>query len=91
MKKNAYERIGELLELPKEVVSNEPKLTIIGFNELVIENYKGILDYEDTFIRINTHIGSVGINGVNLNLKQITEEIILITGTIENIELEKNM
>ena len=33
-------KLEELLELPKEISSMEPKLTIMGFNELLIENYK---------------------------------------------------
>ena len=36
-------RINRMLEIPKETYTNEPKIIITGFNELVIENYKGIL------------------------------------------------
>ena len=34
-------KINDMLEIPKEVYSNEPKLVITGFNEIVLENYKG--------------------------------------------------
>ena len=30
-------RLDNILEMPREVCSNEPKLTIIGFEELMIE------------------------------------------------------
>lgn len=82
--------IDNLLELPKEVTTNMPKLTIVGFNELLIENYKGILEYEDYNIRINTYIGIVNISGFDLELNQMTEDDILVNGRIESIELEKN-
>ena len=39
-------KIGKILEMPEEVCSNIPKITITGFNELILENYKGILEYE---------------------------------------------
>ena len=39
-------RLENILELPQEVYSDIPKLTITGFNELILENYKGILEYE---------------------------------------------
>lgn len=43
-----------IFEIPQEVISNDPKLTIVSFNKMLIENYKGILEYEDFFIRIST-------------------------------------
>ena len=55
---------------------------------MLIENYKGILEYEDFFIRVKTEIGIININGFNLNLNQITDEDILVKGNIENIDLE---
>ncbi len=89
-KKNtrAMNRINEFLEMPKEIVSNEPKLTIIGFTELLIENYKGILEYEDFYIRINTYIGIININGFNLTLQQMNDENIMVCGKIESIDIE---
>ena len=90
MKKNKrMTRLNEILEIPKEVSSNVPKITILGFEEMLIENYKGILEYEDIFIRISTHIGIINISGFNLNLNQMTEDDILVSGKIENVEFEK--
>ena len=56
---------------------------------MLIENYKGILEYDEIFIRISTHIGIIDISGLNLSLNQMTEDDILISGKIENIEFEK--
>ena len=84
-------RIDRWLEMPTEIVSNVPKITIIGFNEILIENYKGILEYEDIYIRINTHIGIININGFNLNLEQISEDDISVKGKIDSITLELNI
>lgn len=84
-------KIGKILEMPKEVYTNLPKLTVIGFEEMVIENYKSILEYEEFFVRVNTHMGVLSINGFNLNLEKMTNDDIKITGTIESIDLEKNV
>lgn len=77
------------LGLPKEVISKTPKLTITGFEEIFIENFKGILEYEDFYTRIKTELGIVIINGFNLKLNQMTDEDILVTGKIDSIEFEK--
>lgn len=82
-------RLDKILEIPQEVYSNIPKLTITGFDEIVLENYKGILEYEESFASISTHIGIVNINGFNINLEKMTNDDIKITGKIENIELER--
>ena len=82
-------RLDKILEMPEEVYSNIPKLTITGFKEIVLENYKGILEYEEFFASISTHIGIVNINGYNINLEKMTNDDIKITGKIESIDIER--
>lgn len=81
-------RLERALEIPKEISSNEPKITIVGFNEMLIENYKGILEYQEFYIRINTYLGIININGFNLNLTEMTSDDIMITGKIETVDFE---
>lgn len=81
-------RINELLELPREVISDVPKITIVAFDEVIIENFRGILEYENFFVRISTYIGNVNINGFNLKLNQMNEDDIAVKGKIETISFE---
>ena len=80
------EKMSELLELPKEIVLNLPKMVMIGNRQMMIENYKGIMEYEEYRVRINTSSGSVQIEGQGLNIEEITTEDILVTGDIHIIE-----
>lgn len=80
---------NELLEIPKEVYSNIPHIILTGFEEMTVENNKGILEYDDYFIKIDTDIGIVNIHGLNLNLEKMTEDNLKINGKIENIEIER--
>ena len=75
-------KFNKLLEMPKEIYSNEPKITVTGFNELLIENYKSVLEYEEFYVRINTY------NGFNLVLNEMSEDDLLITGKIDGIDFE---
>lgn len=81
-------RIDKLLEMPAEVSSNLPKITVIGFEELLIENYKAILEYQDFYIRLSTVLGMININGFSLHLKEMTTDDLMITGKIEGIDFE---
>ena len=84
-------RFEELLEIPQEISSEKPKLTLMGFEELLVENYKNILEYQDFYIRLSTHIGIININGFELNLNEMTNDDILITGKIEGIDFERTI
>ena len=74
--------------MPIEVTTSNPKITILGFSELLIENFKGIIEYEGYLIKINTFIGIVIIEGDKLNLNQITENDVSVNGEIEKIYFE---
>lgn len=89
MKKGKYTKIEKMLELPEEVCSNVPKIIITGFDEIIIENYKGILEYEEYFVRINTYLGTININGYNLTLENMTNDDIKVKGKIESLEIER--
>lgn len=91
MKKTNYNKFDKILELPKEVCSNIPKITITGFDEIIIENFKGILEYEEFFVRINTHIGIININGYNLSLENMTDDDIKVNGKIESLDIERTV
>ena len=82
-------KINNILEVPRELTDNNPKITIIGFDEMLIENYRGILEYEEFYIKVNTSIGNININGFNLDLQQVTEDDILVKGTIESFDIDR--
>ncbi|MCI8621512.1 MAG: sporulation protein YqfC [Clostridia bacterium] len=71
-------KITAFLEMPEEVMTDKPRTTIVGFEELVIENYKNILEYDEIFIKVNTYIGVINISGVNLKLIQMNKDDIMV-------------
>ena len=89
-KQNRFSKIDKLLEMPQEVYTDTPKITITGFNEMIIENFKGILEYEDYYIRINTSLGIININGFELKLENMTNDDIKVNGKVESIDIERN-
>jgi len=86
MGKNIKKIFTKFLEVPKEVVVDLPVITMMGNEELNIENYKGVIEYSEERIRINTTKGVIKIEGRAMLLKQITDEDIQIIGTIIKIE-----
>ena len=82
-------KLNKALEIPREISGTDIKITIMGFDEMLIENYKGILEYEEFYIKVKTEIGNINISGFNLKLEQITEDDIAVKGKIEGIDIER--
>ncbi len=85
-KKGFREKFTELLELPKELVLNIPRITMAGNGDMMIENYKGLIEYGRARIRISTGPGTVKITGAGLIIREITSEDIIISGDIRTLE-----
>ena len=82
------EQVIEQLELPKDFVLKDALVTSTGRRELLIENYKGILIYEDSFIKIQAKNCRIEITGTHLNIDYYTNEEMKITGFLQQIQYE---
>ena len=83
-------KFDKIFGIPEEISSNIPKVTILGFDRMLIENYKCILEYQDFFIRIKMDTGIINIDGYNLFMDEMTKDDLIITGQIESVDFEKN-
>lgn len=76
----------EALNLPKEILLDFPLICVTGRDEVTVENHKGILSYSQESIRISTKVGTLLVRGAELGLKQLTGEILVITGKVTGLE-----
>ena len=74
------EKVAKMLEIPEEVVSDRPKITTVGRKEVFVENYRGIIEFTNEIVRINSNYGIITITGKNMKIREITNEDIIITG-----------
>lgn len=80
--------IVESLELPKDLVYGAVLVTITGQQEVLVENYRGILEYNQTQIRLQTKNCKLLIQGKNLYILYYTNEEMKITGIIDSVTYE---
>ena len=85
MKKDVKAKFQEALELPAELLTNSSRMTLIDNTNVLIENYKAIIEYEAYVIRLSC---GVTIFGDNLNVSEISADEIIIGGKFKNIEFE---
>ena len=75
----------EILELPKDLVLDLPRMTLVGNVQLTLENHRGVILYTDTHIRIAVARGEIVIAGKKLTLRSILSDEIIVDGTIRNV------
>lgn len=77
--------ITDFLEIPKDLVLNLPKITVIGAREVYLENHRGIMEYREDLLRVNVARGYLEIRGANLEIKAILPDEMSIVGEIKSI------
>ncbi|MCI5741263.1 MAG: YabP/YqfC family sporulation protein [Lachnospiraceae bacterium] len=86
--KSVKENMVETLELPKDLMYGASIVTITGRREVLIENYKGILEYTEEYIKIQTKNAKLTVYGKRLNIEYYTNEDMKVVGFIKSIEFE---
>jgi sporulation protein YqfC len=84
-KQSYLEEISNHLHLPADILAGAPIITATGRNEICLENYKGIIEYNGNVIRVQTKLCKICIEGKHLNILYFTEDEMKITGHIQAI------
>lgn len=87
-KRSGRNDLSTSLRLPQDVVKGETLLTFIGKSAVQIENYRSILLYSDTSIRIQAKRYQLCVAGKNLCIRYYDKDEMKITGRIESITFE---
>ena len=79
------ELVVESLKLPRDSVLGDSIITVTGNTEILIENYKGILQYSDELILLQGKNRKIELKGKRLNIVYYTNADMKISGMIESI------
>ena len=78
--------ISRILDLPKDVICDIPKIVIQGDTDLYIGGVKGVRKYTEDEINLSAAGKNIGIKGEKLIIKAIENEEITISGRICALE-----
>ena len=82
------EKAAEMSGVPKDVAMGLPILTITGTNDLCVENYRGMTEYTDQIIRLQSKSGQIKSTGKKLEVIYYTNDEMKIHGHIRTIEYQ---
>lgn len=80
------EQLAGQLTLSQEVLSGSVRMVICGKSCIRLENYKGILDYTDTNIKILSNDGRIQIEGKRLQISYCSDVELCVMGNIRQIQ-----
>jgi sporulation protein YqfC len=74
-----------VLDLPKDITMEMPRITMIGQFQMYIENHRGVLHFSDKELRLLLTKGQLIIKGNNLVIRAILPEEVLVEGIIHQV------
>lgn len=80
-------RASRAFDVPADVLAGQPRLRLVGTEELSMEGHKGILAYGPDEIHISGGKLVVRVRGTGLELRAMNPTELLITGEIRTVEL----
>ena len=84
------EIIAEKFNLPRDIMLDLPKITIISDNEITIENHKGVVLFENKEVKINSNVGLISISGRDFEILFMGGSTLTLSGKFESVVYEGN-
>ena len=76
------------LGLPRDVILGDVLLHFTGPYEVVAENFRSLLIYTDTYVKIKAAGCMVVFKGLHLEIETYTEDALKIKGQIRSVEFD---
>ncbi|MDD4688482.1 MAG: YabP/YqfC family sporulation protein [Eubacteriales bacterium] len=87
MKWKIKEKIAVATSIPDELILDTFRVVMTG-RELTVENFKGIIEYSPTLIRLRVKGGRLTLEGSGMEIKTAYDDEIQIGGRIAGIKID---
>ncbi|MBD8496712.1 MULTISPECIES: sporulation protein YqfC [Paenibacillus] len=78
---------AHLFDLPQDIVSDVPRVSLIGNRKLFVENHRGIVHFSNENMRLSLAKGELEVTGSELVIRGIWTEEICIEGYITEVKV----
>ena len=82
MKKDLWKRTLRLLDLPEDMDATVPRITVVGREQMLVENLSGIRRCSEGEVLLLTGCGVLAVSGEKLLVKELGESRALIVGRL---------
>lgn len=82
---------AENIPVKSDPILGTPLVEICGQRRVLIENHQGVVGYGCNEICIKVRFGCIRVDGANLKLVKMSKDKLVITGTIDRIDLQRSV
>lgn len=82
---NYLENLSGRFHLPADILEGSAIISLVGRKSVRVENYKGIIEYTEECIKLQTKSGKLVLEGMHLNMDYCTDVELHVTGRIKQI------
>ena len=82
MRKDLWKRTLRLLDLPEDMDATVPRITVVGREQMLVENLSGIRRCSEGEVLLLTGCGVLAVSGEKLLVKELGESRALIVGRL---------
>ena len=79
---------ADALDLPKDLLFDLPRITLVGALQFTVENHRGLLEFLPERVAIGTNGGRVVVTGQELSVGVVRDGEIIVTGRLEAVRFE---
>lgn len=80
------QRLADVLDLPKDVVLDLPRVIAVGHLQVIVQNQRGLVEYTPERVVLGLASGRLVVRGEELRIGAVTAEEVTITGQVRAIE-----
>ncbi|RAV21759.1 sporulation protein YqfC [Paenibacillus contaminans] len=77
---------AKMFDVPQDVALDLPRITVIGNNQLLIENHRGVIVFSEELLKLRLAKGSMEIRGKQLVIRAIYSEEVYVDGQVSDIK-----
>ena len=86
--KEVYRAMAESLGLPIDLALDLPRVIVVGSEQVIILNHRGLIQYSETRLVAGVGGGQVIVDGEDLEIQEIGPEDMAVKGLIRSVHME---
>jgi len=75
------------LGMPADVVRDLPRIIVLGREEVVVSNHRGLLAYAPDHVSIRSSVGTVDVEGSRLRVAHVTADSVRVLGQVAAVRV----
>ena len=88
MKRNILVAAAKAFDLPTDIVAGLPRVEILGMRQILIENHRGILNYDTRQVAVSGGAVTLLLKGEGFVIKAMNARELRLDGVLFSLEIE---